>query len=146
MASVPLTRSLLLFGALAIAACATSGGTTEDGTGTVSGGGRSDSGGGLGGDAGYGSDDGSTASDAGMMMMGDSSIVITDSGTHDTGASDTGPVDSGGHSECPTTLAYATEAAMADPMVATACTMGGPECLANVECCFADLCVQYPAP
>lgn len=136
-----LRHSIFLFGAFAIAACATSG-TADEGTGTVGGGGRIDSGGGETGPYG-GSDDASTGTDVGMMTMSDSGVILADSSPTDTGtAADTGPT---GHIECPATLAYAMEAAVA-PSSATACTMGGPECVINVECCFADVCVQYPAP
>ncbi len=143
---MPTRRHLSIFfvGALAIAACATSG-TSSEGTGTVGGGGRVDSGG-DGTTPNGGSDAGDPGTDAGMMTMSDTGIVITDSS-----ATDTGTV-TPGHMECPTTddagattYAYATEYATPPPG-ATACTMGGAECRAYVECCFIDLCVKYPAP
>lgn len=132
-------QSIFLVGALAIAACATSGNSGE-GTGTVGGGGHVDSGGD--GAPYMGSDDaGDPGTDAGTMTMGDTGIIPADASLRDTGGStDASPT---GHIECPTTLYYANEYVTAPP-TATVCTMGGPECRANVECCYIDACVPYP--
>ena len=130
--------AMFLLGAMAIAACATSGGSGE-GTGTVGGGGRIDSGG-DGPTPSPGSDDGGApGTDAGMMMS-DTGSIVADSSPTDTGTMDASPT---GHIECPTTLYYANEYVTAPP-TATVCTMGGPECRANVECCYIDACVPYP--
>ena len=137
---MPTRRHLSIFfvGALAIAACATSG-TSSEGTGTVGGGGHVDSGGGTTADSGS-DDSGDPGTDAGMISMSDTGTVITDSSPTETGSADTGPT---GHIECPSTLYYANEYVSAPP-TATVCTMGGPECRANVECCYIDACVPYP--
>jgi hypothetical protein len=133
-------QSIFLVGALAIAACATSGSSGE-GTGTVGGGGRIDSGGDATTPPYGGPDDGAApGTDAGAMTMSDTGIIITDSSSPADASTDTSPT---GHIECPTTLYYATEAVNAPP-TATVCTMGGPECLANVECCYFTTCVPYP--